>query len=95
VLAEAVEPDETDELPPGVKMKGPPSFEFVASDGVAEVRARIAATPTAAVSFEVAVALMVMLISFVTESKPSWLQVRASKQHKDNALPLMRDRSSR
>ena len=70
VLAEA-KPDDADALPPGAMMKGPPSFEFVASDGVPEVRARIAATPMAEASLESEIAFMIMLRSSVTESKPS------------------------
>jgi hypothetical protein len=56
VLDEEVEFDEAEALLPGSKMNGPPSFEFVASDGVPEVKARIAAVAVA--SFDVLTALM-------------------------------------
>jgi len=51
-----VEFDEADALLPGSKMKGPPSFEFVASDGVPKPNARIAAVAVA--SFGILTALM-------------------------------------
>lgn len=53
---EGVAFDEAEALPPGSKMKGPPSFEFVARDGVPEVKARIAAKAMA--SFDVLTSLM-------------------------------------